>query len=109
MSSITTVADYFLICSADSQRQTRAIMDHIHETLAEHGLEPFSLEGAAVSQWVLMDYSDVVVHIFKQDVRGFYALERLWGDAPTVPITQPRVGRAAAGRRGTRNLGVHRG
>jgi len=93
---LTTVADYFLICSAESHRQVRAIRDHIDDTLSRQGCPPFSSEGEGTSRWILMDYSDLVIHIFKDDVRSFYALERLWGDAPRMdldearPIGQPR-------------------
>jgi ribosome-associated protein len=83
---LTTIADYFLICSADSQRQVKAIMDHIDESLARSGETAFSVEGEGSLRWVLMDYSDVVIHIFDQQVRAFYALERLWGDAPRIEV-----------------------
>lgn len=81
---LTTIADYFLICSADSQRQVKAIMDHIDASLARAGEKNFSVEGEGALRWVLMDYSDLIIHIFDKEVRGFYALERLWGDAPRV-------------------------
>jgi len=83
---LTTVADYFLICSAESQRQVRAIRDHIEDKLSKNGFHLFSSEGEGTGRWILMDYSDLVVHIFKDDVRLFYALERLWGDAPRLNL-----------------------
>lgn len=91
VSGVTTVADYFVICSADSGRQVGAIKDHITETLAEAGEKPFSIEGEQSLTWVLMDFSDVVIHVFKSDVRGFYALERLWGDAPKLSVRDPKL------------------
>lgn len=86
VAGITTVADYFLICSAESERQLRAIRDHIEEILSENGFKPFSSEGEGSLRWILMDFSDLIVHVFKKDVREFYGLERLWGDAPQVDL-----------------------
>lgn len=83
---LTSVADYLVIASAESDRQTRAIADHIDGTLSRMGQRPLSIEGTTSGQWVLLDFGDVVAHIFRQDVRTHYALERLWGDAKEVPI-----------------------
>jgi len=106
---LTTVADYFVICSADSQRQVRAIRDHIDDTLSQRGCRPFSTEGEATGRWVLMDYSDIIVHIFKEEIRPFYALERLWGDAPRLDLKrefqagfEPQVGKVKAAKGGGR-------
>jgi len=75
--------DYFLICSGNTERQVKAIHDGIHQGLKDdHGLLPRRVEGLAESRWVLMDYLDVVVHIFTPDARDFYRLEQLWGEAP---------------------------
>jgi ribosome-associated protein len=75
--------DYFLICSGTSGRQTKAIHDGILEGLKhEHGTFPRRVEGAAHANWILMDYLDVVVHIFTPETRQFYRLEELWGEAP---------------------------
>jgi ribosome-associated protein len=76
--------DNFVICSGNTDRQTKAIHDRIHEGLKkEHGLLPRRVEGLQEARWVLMDYLDVVVHIFTPETRSFYALERLWGEVPT--------------------------
>ncbi len=83
---LTSVADYLVIGSAESDRQTRAIADHIDSILSAKGDRPLSIEGLATGQWVLMDFGDVVGHIFRQDTREQYALERLWSDAKLVPI-----------------------
>ena len=83
---LTTIADYFIICSAESARQVKAIMDGVDSFLAESGEFPFSVEGEKSLGWLVMDYSDVIVHIFKEEVRDFYQLERLWGDAPKLQI-----------------------
>jgi ribosome-associated protein len=83
---LTTIADYLVIGSADSDRQASAIADHIDGILSRSGSKPLSVEGRRSSQWVLMDFGDVIVHIFRQDVREHYALERLWSDAKRIPI-----------------------
>jgi len=83
---LTSIADYLVIGSADSDRQARAIADHIDGILSRSGSKPLSVEGTRSSQWVLMDFGDVIVHIFRQDVREHYALERLWSDAKRIAI-----------------------
>ena len=83
---LTSVADYLVIGSADSDRQASAIADHIDGILSRSGSKPLSVEGAAAAQWVLMDFGDVIVHIFRDDVRKHYALERLWADAKRIAI-----------------------
>jgi len=94
---LTSVADYLVIGSADSDRQASAIADHIDGILSRSGSKPLSIEGTRSSQWVLMDFGDVIVHIFRQDVRKHYALERLWADAKRIaipdepPATRPAV------------------
>jgi ribosome-associated protein len=94
---LTSVADYLVIGSADSDRQASAIADHIDGILSRSGSKPLSVEGKRSSQWVLMDFGDVIVHIFRQDVRKHYALERLWSDAKRIaipgerPVPQPAV------------------
>ena len=75
--------DYFVICSGGSDRQLKAIHDGIHAGCkADYGILPRRVEGLGRAQWVLMDYLDVVVHLFVPEVREFYALERLWGEVP---------------------------
>lgn len=75
--------DGFVICSGTSDRQAKAIHDAIHEGLKkEHGLIPRRVEGLPQARWILMDYLDVVVHIFTPETRDFYRLEQLWGDVP---------------------------
>jgi ribosome-associated protein len=94
---LTSVADYLVIGSADSDRQASAIADHIDGILSRSGSRARSIEGTRSSQWVLMDYGDVVVHIFRNDIREHYALERLWADAKRIavsdepPATKPAV------------------
>lgn len=76
--------DWFVICSARSDRHGRAIYDLIRDELREEGTRPLSAEGVEAGQWILVDYGSVVVHIFYEPVREFYALERLWADAPRL-------------------------
>jgi ribosome-associated protein len=78
--------DYFVICSGQNPRQVRAIADAITETLAAHGAKPAHVEGYDRSEWVLLDYFDFIVHIFKPETRLFYSLERLWGNAERVEV-----------------------
>ena len=76
--------DWFVICSGNTERQTKAIHDGILEGLKhDHGIFPRRVEGVASADWILMDYLDVVVHIFTPSTREFYRLEQLWGEAPT--------------------------
>lgn len=80
-------ADYFVICSGNTDRQVKAIHDGIHaEMKRAHGLLPRRVEGLPQAQWVLMDYLDVVVHIFTPETREFYRLEQLWGEAPARTV-----------------------
>jgi ribosome-associated protein len=93
---LTSVADYLVIGSADSDRQASAIADHIDGILSRSGSRPLSIEGTRSSQWVLMDFGDVIVHIFRQDVRKHYALERLWADAKRIAVPgEPLVAQPA--------------
>lgn len=75
--------DYFVICSGGTDRQAKAIHDRIHENMKkQHGLLPRRVEGLSEARWILMDYLDVIVHIFTPDAREYYRLEQLWGEAP---------------------------
>jgi ribosome-associated protein len=78
--------DYFVICSGTNARQIRAIADAVMESLAESGVKPAHIEGYERSEWILLDYFDFIVHIFAQETRVFYGLERLWGSAERVEI-----------------------
>jgi ribosome-associated protein len=78
--------DFFVICSGNTERQTKAIHDAIHEDLKREGVIPRRVEGSREARWVLMDYLDAVVHIFTPDARSFYRLEQLWGEAPARTV-----------------------
>jgi ribosome-associated protein len=82
--------DWFVICSARSDRHARAIYDLVWDELARDGTKPMSSEGVEAGQWILADYGSVVVHIFYEPVRDFYALERLWADAPRLTDLAPQ-------------------
>ncbi len=82
--SLTSFADYFVICSAGSDRQIGAITDALQETLTKDDVKPLHSEGIGESGWVLMDYGDVIVHIFTPAERAYYSLEKLWSAAPAV-------------------------
>ena len=84
ISAIASFADWFLICTGDSSRQIQAISDEIETRLKEAGVRPDHIEGYQNAEWVVMDYSDLIVHIFSKTSRAYYDLERLWRDA--VPI-----------------------
>jgi ribosome-associated protein len=83
---LTDVADYFVICSAEVDVQIKSIADNISEGLKKHGVRLWHLEGYSALNWVLLDYVTVVVHIFKEEARSYYDLEKLWGDAPVEEI-----------------------
>jgi len=83
----TSITDYFLICSADSDTQIKAITDEIEKKLLENeNIKPWHIEGRNNANWVLLDYVDFVIHIFKKETREYYALEKYWGDAPMEVI-----------------------
>ena len=79
--------DYFVICSGGTDRQTKAIHDRIHEGMKKHhDVLPRRVEGLAEARWILMDYLDVIVHVFTPDAREYYRLEELWSDVPAVDL-----------------------
>jgi len=101
MGGISSIADYFVICSGRSDTQVQAIADAIDESLRQRGERPLAVEGVPHGQWVLMDYGDVVVHIFYVPVRDFYDLERLWVRAPRVELPEPFQSQARSQKTGT--------
>lgn len=88
---LTTMSDYFIICSADSEPQVKAIADEIEKKLRDDGIKIWHKEGYRALNWVLLDYVDVVVHIFKKEAREFYNLEKLWGDAEITIAQDPSL------------------
>lgn len=86
ISELSILADYFVICSAPSTTQVKALGDSLEELMEEHGEALFKKEGKQGLNWILLDYSDVIVHIFYKETREFYALEKLWADAEEIPL-----------------------
>ncbi len=83
---VSSVADYFLVCSGRSTTHMETIAEGIAADLKAEGVRPRHAEGVAASGWMLLDYGDVLMHVFLEDTRMYYALERLWGDAPSLPL-----------------------
>jgi ribosome-associated protein len=90
MRKIANFCDYFVICSASSQRRGQAIADLIEEIFSERGYALKSVQGRKEGMWILLDYSDIVIHIFFKDIRDYYALDRLWADAKRVHVPKDR-------------------
>jgi ribosome-associated protein len=86
--SLSSLGDYFLICSGGSKRHVQALAQHLQETLKQVGLKPLGLEGADEGHWVLLDYIDVVIHLFIKPLREFYDLEGLWVEAHRLPVEE---------------------
>lgn len=86
---LTSLADYFLICTGRSDTQVQAIAQNIEQCMAKEGRRPIAVEGMSLGQWVVIDYGDVVVHVFYEPQRAFYDLERLWAKAPRVDLPEP--------------------
>ena len=88
LKGMTSFTEYFLLCSGKSDRQVQAIAQGIEEALKKKGVRPLGQEGITGGRWVLMDYEDVIVHIFLEPVRHFYDLEGLWIDAPRIDVQE---------------------
>jgi len=88
---LTPITDFFVICHGESTTQVRAICDHIQEKLEDEGLKVWHREGYDNASWILLDYVDVVIHVFLPETREFYSLERLWGDAPVKIIQNGKL------------------
>lgn len=86
LQQLSAVADFFLMCSGASATHLDTIAEGVRETLKASGVRPRHLEGTAKSGWLLLDYGDVVIHVFLGETRAYYALERLWGDAPVLSM-----------------------
>lgn len=86
ISEITSLGDYFIICSCTSSTQLRACTDEVEEKMKEVGINPVHKEGYNGGTWILMDYNDIIVHIMTDEMREFYSLENLWGDAKEISL-----------------------
>ena len=91
----TTLADYFVICTGTSNTQVKALSDAVEDAMTKAGEEPHHVEGHRGGQWTLLDYSAIVVHVFTEEAREFYALERLWSDATPVDLDEYLIKPAA--------------
>ena len=98
---VSSIADYFVICSGRSDTQVQAIADAVGDHLSAAGVKPLAIEGREHGQWALVDFGDVVVHVFYVPVRGFYDLERLWAKAPRVDLPEPFLTQARSLKTGT--------
>ena len=101
---LTSIADYFVICSGRSDTQVQAIAEAVRDHLASLGVQALSTEGIERGQWALLDYGDVVVHVFQVPVRAFYDLDRLWVRAPRVALPEPYQSQARSQKTGTENV-----
>lgn len=99
VSKLLVITDYFLICSAQSDRQVRTIADEIERCLREdHSIKPYRREGEREARWVLLDYVDFVVHVFQTADREYFDLERLWADAPKLEVSEGGFDEPAAAK-----------
>lgn len=94
MSRAVTYTDCFVLVTGQTTRQTQALNEAIQRGLRRDGIRPARVEGERAGEWILLDYLDIVVHIFTPQAREFYRLEQLWGDVPHLTVTDENVGRA---------------
>ena len=85
---VSTLADYFIIASGTNRNQVQAMADNVEEVLGRAGYEPKQIEGYQTGNWILMDYRDIVIHVFDEENRLFYDLERIWRDGKTVSVEE---------------------
>ena len=87
ISGVSVLADYFLIANGNNKNQVQALIDHVEETLGKAGFSPRCVEGYQTANWILMDYGDVIVHVFDRQNRLFYDLERIWRDGKKIGVS----------------------
>ncbi|MFA4830531.1 MAG: ribosome silencing factor [Thermodesulfovibrionales bacterium] len=88
LKNLSIIADYFVICSGESTTRVKAIFGAIEENFSKRRIRPIGIEGLNHGRWVLMDYGDVIIHIFEEETRTYYQLEKLWLDAPRIPVEE---------------------
>lgn len=88
LKALSVIAEYFVICSGASTTQVRAIVEAIKENFSKNRIRPIGIEGLNYSHWVLMDYGDVIMHVFEDETREYYQLEKLWLDAPRINVEE---------------------
>jgi len=99
LSGLTVIADYFVICSGESTTQVKAVAEFIEQEFANKNLRPLGVEGVAHSHWILLDYGDVIIHVFEKETRAYYNLEKLWMDAKTIEIDEDKIDMAGEDKR----------
>ena len=99
LSGLTVIADYFVICSGESTTQVKAVAEFIEQEFAKKHVKPLGIEGAAHSHWILLDYVDVIIHVFEKETRAYYNLEKLWMDAKAVEIDENKIDMAGKDKR----------
>ena len=85
---LTSVADYFIFCSGNSERQVKAVADAIDSEISRQFSCHPMIEGGETATWILLDYGDIVVHVFRQDIREYYGIEKMWRDAEQIPVSE---------------------
>lgn len=88
ITEVSVLADYFIIASGTNKNQVQALVDNVDETLGRAGYETKQMEGYATANWVLLDYNDIIVHVFDSENRLFYDLERIWRDGKTISLDE---------------------
>jgi ribosome-associated protein len=99
LSGLTVIADYFVICSGESTTQVKAVAEFIEQEFANKRVKPLGVEGVAHSHWILLDYGDVIIHVFEKETRAYYNLEKLWMDAKVVEIDEDKIDMAGKDKR----------
>ena len=99
LGELTFIADYFVICSGESTTQVKTIAEFIEHELTRKGITPIGREGLRFSHWVLLDYGDVIIHIFEKETRAYYGLEKLWMDAKTIEFHEDTSGMGGKDKR----------
>ena len=85
---LSTLGDYFIIASGSNVTQVKSLAEELEDKMSQMGLEPRRIEGESTAMWILMDYNDILIHIFYHETRDFYCLERLWADAPQLDVAK---------------------
>ena len=88
INGISPLGDYFVIATGGSSSQVKAMSDEIEDIMTKNGLEPKKIEGKETCQWVLMDYRDIIIHLFSKESREFYSLDKVWQDAPRLELSE---------------------
>ncbi len=96
---LTVIADYFVICSGESTTQVKAIAEFIGQEFAKKRIKPLGIEGAAHGHWILLDYGDVIIHVFERETRAYYSIEKLWMDAKTIKVDEDKSNMAGEDKR----------